>query len=46
MQLNKSKTTSWQWSKMGMNSLWGSLGSDEAYKRLFRQVMKIIMKVL
>ena len=40
MQLNKSKTTGWQWSKMGMNSLWGSLGSDGAYKRLFRQVMK------
>lgn len=40
MQLNRSKTTFWQWSKMGINNLLGILGSDNAYKRLFRQVMK------
>lgn len=40
MQLNKSKITGWQWTKMGMNSLFGMLGSDKAYKRLFKQVMK------
>lgn len=40
MQLNKSKTTGWQWTKMGMNSFLGMLGRDKAYKRLFKQVMK------
>jgi len=40
MQLNKSKCTFWQWSKMGMNNFFGILGSDKAYKRLFTQVMK------
>ncbi|WP_336664296.1 alpha/beta fold hydrolase [Elizabethkingia meningoseptica] len=40
MQLNRFKSTGWQWAKMGMNSFWGTLGSDEAYKRLFKQVMK------
>ena len=40
MQLNKSKTSAWAWTKMGLNSLLGALGSDEAYKRLFKQVMK------
>lgn len=40
MQLNKSKTTGWEWTKMGMNSFLGMLGSDKAYKRLFAQVMK------
>lgn len=40
MQLNKSKTTGWQWTKMGMNSFFGMLGSDKAYQRLFKQVMK------
>ena len=40
MQLNKSKCTFWQWSKMGMNNFLGILGSDKAYKRLFTQVMK------
>lgn len=40
MQLNKSKTTGWEWTKMGMNSFLGMLGSDKAYKRLFKQVMK------
>lgn len=40
MQLNKSKCTSGQWMKMGMNNVLGALGSDRAYKRLFKQVMK------
>lgn len=40
MQLNKSKTTSMEWIKMGINNVLGMLGSDEAYKRLFTQVMK------
>ncbi len=40
MQLNKSKCTSWEWMKMGMNNLFGMLGSNNAYKRLFKQVMK------
>lgn len=40
MQLNRSKCTSWQWVKMGVNNVLGMLGSDQAYKRLFRQVMK------
>ena len=40
MQLNKSKSTSGQWMKMGMNNLLGMFGSSNAYKRLFKQVMK------
>jgi proline iminopeptidase len=40
MQLNKSKCTKWEWIKMGMNNVSGILGSDNAYKRLFKQVMK------
>ena len=40
MQLNRSKTSFWQWTKMGWNYLLGMLGSDAAYARLFTQVMK------
>jgi proline iminopeptidase len=40
MQLNRSKCTSWQWLKMGVNNVRGILGSDRAYQRLFEQVMK------
>lgn len=40
MQMNKSKCTGWQWTKMGVNSFLGMLGSDWAYKNLFRQVLK------
>lgn len=40
MRLNRSKCTTWQWFKMGMNNVLGILGSDNAYKRLFKQVMK------
>lgn len=39
MQLNKSKSTSGEWMKMGVNNLLGMLGSSSAYKRLFKQVM-------
>jgi proline iminopeptidase len=40
MQLNKSKCTLVEWIKMGINNLSGILGSSNAYKRLFKQVMK------
>lgn len=40
MEFNKSKTSSGEWMKMGINNLLGMLGSDNAYKRLFKQVMK------
>jgi proline iminopeptidase len=40
MELNRAKTTLWEWSLMGVNSMLGAMGSDAAYKRLFRQVMK------
>ena len=40
MQFNKSKCTFWEWTKMGMNSLFGIFGNSEAYNRLFTQVMK------
>ena len=40
MQLNRSKCSTWQWAWMGVNNLLGMLGSDSAYKRLFKQVMR------
>jgi proline iminopeptidase len=40
MQFNKQKCTSAEWMKMGWNNLLGILGSDRAYQRLFKQVMK------
>jgi D-alanyl-D-alanine carboxypeptidase len=40
MQFNKSVTTKGEWLKMGWNSLWGTLGSDNAYQNLFSQVLK------
>lgn len=40
MQFNKSKVSSWQWTKMGIYSFLGMLGFDKAYQHLFRQVMK------
>ena len=40
MQLNRSKCTLTEWSWMGFNNILGAMGSDQAYKRLFRQVMK------
>jgi proline iminopeptidase len=39
MEFNKSKTTVWQWLKMGINSVRGMLGSDGAYQSLFKQVI-------
>ncbi|WP_217488285.1 alpha/beta hydrolase, partial [Acinetobacter bereziniae] len=40
MQFNKSKVSSWQWTKMGIYSFLGMLGFDKAYQHLFKQVMK------
>jgi proline iminopeptidase len=40
LQYNRSKCTTAEWINMGINSLFGMLGSDKAYKRLFKQVMK------
>ena len=40
LQFNKSKCSNWEWTKMGMNSLWGMLGSDTAYKKLYIQVKR------
>lgn len=39
-QLNKSLCTTWEWTKMGMNSSLGAMGSSNAHKRLFNQVMR------
>ena len=39
LDFNKSKTTTWQWLVMGVNSLRGMLGSDKAYQSMFRQVI-------
>ena len=40
MQFNKSKCTFGEWSKMGINSLIGSMGENRAYQKLFKQVIK------
>ncbi len=40
MQFNKSVTSRGAWYKMGWYSLWGALGSDRAYQKLFQQVVK------
>lgn len=40
MQFNKSKCEKAEWTKMGINSLLGMMGSDKAYKRLFNQVIR------
>jgi len=39
MTFNKSKTTSAEWMVLGINSLLGMLGSDNAYRKLFKQVI-------
>lgn len=39
MELNRTKSSSWTWIKMGVNSLLGKIGSDRAYQRLFKQVL-------
>lgn len=40
MRLNRSKCTRAEWAVMGWNNLLGIMGSDRAYRRLFRQVLK------
>ncbi len=40
LQFNKRMTNFSEWMKMGLNSLLGMLGSDEAYQRMFEQVLK------
>lgn len=40
LEYHRSKTTFWQWSLMGMNSVLGMMGSDKAHQRLFEQVVK------
>ena len=39
MQLNQSKCSFWEWTKMGVNMLMGMMGSDDAYKRMYKQVL-------
>lgn len=40
LQYNRSKCSTAEWVNMGINSVFGMLGSDKAYRRLFKQVMK------
>lgn len=40
MAFNKAAGSTWQWLLMGWHSIWGALGSDRAYRRLFRRVLK------
>lgn len=40
MQFNRSVSSTWQWLSMGWRSLLGALGSDRAYRRMFRQVLE------
>jgi len=40
MQFNKNNTSKNEWLKMGWNSLLGMFGSDKAYRKLFKQVLK------
>lgn len=40
MAFNKEHSGFWGWLKMGMNSLFGMLGSDPAYQYLFKQVLE------
>ncbi len=40
MAFNKEHVSFWGWSKMGMASLFGMLGSDSAYRSLFKQVLE------
>jgi proline iminopeptidase len=39
LSYNRSKCSSAEWIIMGINSFLGMLGSDKAYKRLFRRIM-------
>lgn len=40
LEFNKKKTNSSEWLRMGWNSLLGMLGSDNAYRKMFAQVLK------
>lgn len=40
MEYNKKSVSSPGWMKMGINSLFGMLGSNRAYKKLYNQVVK------
>lgn len=40
MQFNKKSASKKEWAKMGWNSLLGIFGSDKAYQKLFKQVLK------
>ena len=40
MQFNKNNASKKEWSIMGWNSLLGMFGSDKAYQKLFKQVLK------
>jgi proline iminopeptidase len=40
MKFNKKYTSKCEWIRMGLNSLLGMLGSDKAYRKLFKQVLK------
>jgi len=40
MAFNKEHSSFWGWSKMGLKSLFGMLGSDMAYQSLFKQVLE------
>ncbi len=40
MYFNKNNTSKKEWSIMGWNSLLGMFGSDKAYQKLFKQVLK------
>ncbi len=40
MQFNKQITSKGEWISMGWNSLLGMFGNDEAYRKLFKQVLK------
>jgi proline iminopeptidase len=40
MSFNRERSGTWGWSLMGMRSLLGMLGSDAAYRSLFKQVLE------
>ncbi|UII75887.1 alpha/beta hydrolase [Flagellimonas sp. HMM57] len=40
MEFNKKSTSKKEWIQMGWNSVLGMLGSDSAYQKLFKQVLK------
>jgi len=40
MRFNKSHSTSGEWLKMGWNSFMGMMGSNKAYRKLFKQVLQ------